>query len=112
VVMKAFDKGLLPIGGVAGIVLLVAAADYLSPKRPSRHVTATVVAITSAGARFPRPVVTAQAPKAIEAQAMLRYSEELHCNVGDVVDGELTGITLVIDPKTCRRPQTSSTSRP
>ena len=110
--MKALDKGLLPIGAVAGVTLLVAVASVFTPKAPSRHVIASVVMITSSGARFPRPVVIARAPRAIEAQARLRYPDELRCQVGDVVDGEQTGVTLVIDPKTCRPPQTSSTSRP
>jgi hypothetical protein len=110
--MKPEDKLLLSVGSVAGITLLVALASALTPKRPSHHVTATVVEIGVGGARFPTTLVIAHASGAIEAQASIRYPGELRCEVGDLVDGEQTGITLVIDPKTCRRRQTSSTRRP
>jgi hypothetical protein len=110
--MRALDKGLPPIGTVAGFTLLMAAVTYFTPKRPSHHVTATIVEITSSGARFPRTIIIARAPRAMEARASPQYPEELHCKVGDDVDGKQTGVALVIDPTTCRRPQISSVRRP
>ena len=110
--MKAKDKMILSFGGLAAFTLVVAAGSALTPKASSRHVKATVVQIYTAGARFPHTVVIARAPGTMDAHGLIQYEAENHCRIGDIVDGEQAGITLTVDARTCRPPQTSSTSRP
>jgi hypothetical protein len=102
--MKAKDKALLSFGSVAALMLFVAVGSALTPKSPSHRVVATVVDVYVAGARFPRTVIIAHAPRAIDAHAMFRESDDDNCRVGDEVDGTQSGISLVVDPHTCRRP--------
>jgi len=91
----------------------IAAAGFaLIPKSPSHPVHARVVQMYTAGARFPRTVIVAQAHGAMEAHASVRNTAYDLCHIGDVVDGVQTGVGLWVNPDTCRAPQTSSTKRP
>lgn len=110
--MNAKDKMILSFGGLAAFTLVVAAGSALTPKAPSRHVEATVVQIYTAGARFPHTVIIAHALGTLDAHGLVQYEGEDHCRVGDLVDGEQTGVSLTVDPRTCRPPQMSSVSRP
>jgi len=109
--MKIRDKGLLSLGLVAALIVVVAAGSALTPKSPSHKVVARVVGTYAAGARFPRTVIVAHAPHAIDAHGVFQEGDDENCNVGDVVDGTQTGITLKIDPYTCRRPSAYAESR-
>jgi hypothetical protein len=102
--MKATDKALLGFGSISVLVVLVAAGSALTPKSPSHEVVAKVVDTYVTGARFPRTIIVAHAPHAIDAHGVFRENDHENCSVGDVVDGTQTGITLKIDPYTCKRP--------
>ena len=110
--MHRTDKGLIPFVVMLVIVLAVAVGQHFTKKQPTRPVVAKVVEVTTRGASFPRDIVIARAPHAIETEASVPYPEVTDCRVGDDVDAKQTGISLIIDVRTCRRPQMSSTSRP
>lgn len=102
--MKTWDKGLACLMSLAVLTVVVAAGLALTPKSPGHKVVARVVDTYVTGARFPRTVIVAHAPQAIDAQGMFREGDDENCRVGDVVTGTQTGITLKIDPYSCRRP--------
>lgn len=102
--MKPTDKVLLSFGSVAILMVVVALGSALTPKSPSHKVVATVVDTYVIGARFPRTVIVAHASNAIDAHGVFRENDHENCSVGDVVDGSQAGLTLKIDPYTCRRP--------
>ena len=109
--MREKDKGLLSFGLLAALMLLIAAGSALTPKSPPHEVVARVVDVYVSGARFPRTVIIAHAPHAIDAHGMFRQGYPENCRVGDEVDGTQTGITLKIDPYTCRHPLNSAKGR-
>lgn len=92
------------IFGVAAALALVFVLNS-TPTRvaPSHRVVATVTSIYVSGAHFPHTVVIAHSPHAIDARASLQENDPDYCRVGDQIDGTVTGITLDVDPKTCRR---------
>jgi hypothetical protein len=102
--MKTRDKGLACLMSLGVLTAVVAAGSALTIKSPSHKVVARVVDTYVSGARFPRTVIVARAPHAIDAQGVFREGDDEDCRVGDVVTGTQTGITLKIDPYTCRRP--------
>jgi len=102
--MKARDKGLLSFASLGAAVLFVGIGSSLSPKGPSHPVLATVTNVYVSGARFPRTAIVARAPGTIEALGSLREDDVDDCRVGDIVEGKQTGISLRVDPYTCRRP--------
>ena len=106
--MKAKDKALLSISSIGAVIFVIVVGSALTPKAPSHHVVATVADVYVAGARFPQTVIVAHAPHAIDAHATFRENDYDNCRVGDDVDGTQTGITLVVDPSTCRRPASSA----
>ena len=110
--MSAKAIGWLPFEALLASSGLIAIASYVTPKQPTHAVKATVVRIAAAGARFPHDIVIAKAPGAMLGQASVSYPYQTWCRIGDEVDAQQTGISLAIDPQTCRRPQISSTSRP
>lgn len=110
--MSAKAEGIIPFGAVSAAMLLVGVASHFTTKQPNHHVTATVVRIATAGARFPHDIVIAKAPHTMEADAAVSYPYSTTCRIGDDIDGNQTGISLAVDPNSCRRPQMSSTSRP
>ena len=89
--------------GAAGALLVIAGAvSTLGPAKPSHNVVATVVQTYETGAHFPRTVIVAHVPGAIDAHASFRETDNEDCRVGYDVDGIQTGATLVIKPYTCR----------
>ena len=110
--MSAKAEGIIPFGAMSAFILLTAIGTHFTAKQPAHAIVARVVEVTTRGARFPRDVVIARAPHAIQTEATVPYPEETACRVGDDVDAKQAGISLVIDTHTCRRPQRSSTSRP
>jgi len=109
--MKAREKARLSVSSIAAVVLFVVVGSALTRKPPGHHVVATVVDVYVAGARFPQTVIIAHAPHAIDAHVTFRESDYDSCDVGDAVDGTQTGITLVVDPDTCRRAARSAARR-
>ena len=109
--MTARDKELLSLGSVAVLTVVIAAGSVLTPKSSSHKVVARVVDTYVTGARFPRTVIVARAPHAIDAHGVFREDSDERCSVGDVVDGTQTGITLKIEPYTCRRPSSYAERR-
>jgi hypothetical protein len=108
--MKTRDKGLLGLMSLAILTVVVAAGSALTAKSPGHKVVARVVDTYVSGARFPRTVIVAHAPHAIDAHGMFREGDDENCRVGDVVTGTQTGISLKIDPYTCRRPRALANS--
>ena len=110
--MNASDKGTIALSAPIVVMFTAAVGFSLIPKAPSHPVEATIVQMYTAGARFPRTIVVAQARGAMEAHATVYYTAYDLCRVGDLVDGVQTGVALEIKPETCRVAQTSSTKRP
>ena len=110
--MNARDRGTLAFAAPVVVMSIAAAGFAMIPKSPSHPVHARVVQMYTAGARFPRTVIVAQAHGAMEAHASVRNTAYDLCHIGDVVDGVQTGVALRVNPDTCRAPQTSSTKRP
>ena len=108
--MKTRDKGLASLMSLAVLTVVVAAGSALTPKGASHKVVARVVGTYVSGARFPRTVIVAHAPHAIDAHGMFREGDDENCRVGDVVTGTQAGISLKIDPYTCRRPRALANS--
>ena len=102
--MSAKDKALLGFGSLALALLIVAVGMSVPKERPSHPVLATVTRVYVAGAHFPRTVIIAHAPHAIDAHASFPESHPDDCKIGDDVDGVQTGLTLTVNPYTCRRP--------
>ncbi len=112
--MKTSEKMLLAIVGFIAICIVAVIAVSFGPAQASRHVTAKVVRIVPlpVAVRRPRDNVVAVTADGISSSASVR-DDQLRCAVGDTVDGTKTGVSVVIDPTSCRRPdQTSSTKRP
>ena len=93
------------IFGVAAALTLAFVLNS-TPTRvaPSHRVVATVTDVYVDGWFQPRTFVAAHVPHAIDEQTLVWYGDESRCRVGDEVDGTVTGITLRVDPHTCRRP--------
>ena len=110
--MNAREKGTVAFVGPIMVMLVAAVAFSTVPKAPSHPVLARVVQTYTAGARFPRTVIIAQAQGAMEARASARNTAYDLCHVGDLVDGVQTGVALRVDPDSCRTSQMSSVRRP
>ena len=110
--MNAREKGTIAFVAPVLVMVIAAAGFAVIPKAPSHPVQARVVQMYTAGARFPRTIIVAQARGAMQAHARVRYTAFDLCHIGDVVDGVQTGLALQVNPNTCRAPQTSSTKRP
>lgn len=102
--MKTWDKGLASLLSLAVLTVVLAAGSALTPKGASHKVVARVVGTYVTDGKFPRTVVIAHVPHAIDAHGVFREGDDENCRIGDAVTGTQTGITLKIDPYTCRRP--------
>ena len=102
--MSPRDRVVASFGALSAVLLTVVVGSALTPKRASHPVVATVVAVYASGARFPHTGIVARAPHAIEGQAFLREDDPDLCKIGDQVHAIQTGISLKVDPYSCRRP--------
>jgi hypothetical protein len=105
--MKKQKRPIVPaiLGVAAALALVFFIKSNPTPKGPSRRVVATVTYVYLTGYMSPpRIIINAHVPHAIDEQTLVRYGDESRCRVGDEVDGTVTGITLRVDPHTCRRP--------
>lgn len=102
--MSPHDRVVVSFGALSAVLLTVVVGSALTPKRASHPVVATVVAVYVAGARFPHTGIVARAPHAIESQAFLQEDDPDLCKIGDQVNAIQTGISLKVDPYSCRRP--------
>lgn len=108
-----FERALAVLLGslvvILGIIILL---FWRQPLAPTQPVQALVIRTLPRGGRHPRIDVIAQTTAGITGDAIENF-DNLHCTVGDQVDGTLQGVTLTIKPATCRpAAQRSSTSRP
>jgi hypothetical protein len=110
--MNAKEKGTIAFVAPVLVMFIAAAGFAVKPKAPSHPVQARVVQMYTAGARFPRTIIVAQAQGAMEARGRVRDRNYDLCHIGDVVDGVQTGVALQVNPDSCRPPQMSSTNRP
>ena len=101
--MSPHDRVVVSFGALSAVLFIVVVGSALTPKRAPHPVVATVVSVYVSGARFPHTGIVARAPHAIEAQAFLREDDPDLCRVGDQVNAMQTGISLKIDPYSCRR---------
>jgi hypothetical protein len=109
--MRVRYKALLSFSSVALALLIVVVGSSGPEKRPSHPVVARVIRVYVAGAHFPRTVIIAHVPHAIDAHATFPASYAEDCGIGDEVNGKQTGLSLTVDPYTCRRPSNGVTGQ-
>src|SRR5689334_14341531 len=110
--MSPHDRVVVSFAALSAVLLTVFIGEsVLPPNQPSHPVVGTVVAVYVTGVRFPRTVMVIRAPKAIEAQVSFRENDPELCMVGDQVSATQTGISLKVDPYSCRRPGTAGPRR-
>jgi len=107
--MSSHDRVVVSFGALLAVLLTVVIGSALTPKPASHPVVATVVAVYVSGARFPHTGIVARAPHAIEAQAFFQEDDPELCKVGDQVDAMQTGISIKVNPYSCRRPTPRNT---
>lgn len=107
--MSPRDRVVVSFGALSAVLLTVMVGSALTPKSPPHPVSAKVVTVFVSGARFPHTGIVARAPHAIEAQAFFREEDNDLCRVGDLVDAIQTGISLKVDPYSCRAPRSTKT---